>query len=70
MFFVDLGGLWWFSELGAVWVLSLEAGAEVSDPSGAKLSPAFVLEHRFSFVASANGGLHGKILSLCRGAVL
>ena len=68
--FVDLRGKMRITDFAAACLIAKEAGAEVSDPSGGKLSPAFDLEHRFSFVASANGGLHGKILSLCRGAVL
>ncbi|MDG6988324.1 MAG: hypothetical protein JRN21_03255 [Nitrososphaerota archaeon] len=67
--FVDLRGKMRVTDFAAAGLIALEAGAVLTDPRGRRLSPEFDLEHRFNFVASANGELHRKILWLCRAAV-
>jgi len=64
--FVDLRGSIRITDFAAAYVIAKEAGAVVTGADGERLSVAFDLKHRFSFVASANGNLHKEILELCR----
>jgi myo-inositol-1(or 4)-monophosphatase len=64
--FVDLRGKIRITDFAAAYLIALEAGAEVTNPRGGRLAPRFDLEHRFSFVASANMAIHKQILELCR----
>lgn len=63
--FVDLRGKMRITDFAAAYLIAKEAGAELTDERGGKLVPHFDLDHRFSFVASANQRLHGEILRLC-----
>jgi fructose-1,6-bisphosphatase/inositol monophosphatase family enzyme len=56
------------TDLAAAYLVAAEAGAEISDARGRELRAVFDLEHRLSFVASANVRLHKEILRLCRSA--
>lgn len=67
--FVDLREKMRITDFAAGYLIAKEAGATVTGPGGAKLDPAFDLEHRFSHVTAANVTLHKKILGLCKGAV-
>jgi myo-inositol-1(or 4)-monophosphatase len=64
--FVDLRGKIRVTDFAAAYLIALESGAEITDPKGGRLAPWFDLEHRFSFVASANVAIHRQILELCR----
>ncbi|MDG6908833.1 MAG: hypothetical protein JRM74_02445 [Nitrososphaerota archaeon] len=65
--FVDLRGTMRITDFAAAYLVASEAGAVVTDGRGGKLSPEFDLRHRFSFVASGNGSIHGEVLELCGG---
>jgi len=64
--FVDIRGKIRITDLAAAYLVAAEAGAEISDAWGMELRAVFDLEHRLSFVASANVHLHKEILRLCR----
>lgn len=63
--FVDLRGAIRVTDFAAAKLITEEAGARVTGPGGEKLALSYDLEHRFSFVASANRALHERILKLC-----
>jgi len=63
--FVDLRDSIRITDMAAAYLIASEAGAVITDPGGKELRPTFDLEHRLSFVASANGALHKEILRLC-----
>ena len=63
--FVDFRGRIRVTDFAAANLIAHEAGAKITDSEGEELVPAFDLEHRFSFVASANEVIHGRILGLC-----
>jgi myo-inositol-1(or 4)-monophosphatase len=63
--FVDVRGEIRITDLAAAYLVAAEAGAEISDVRGRQLSAVFDLEHRLSFVASANAHLHKEILRVC-----
>jgi len=63
--FVDVRGKMRITDFAAAYLITKEAGGELTDEHGGQLEPHFDLEHRFSFVASANGRLHGEILKMC-----
>lgn len=60
--FVDLRGRMRITDFAGAYLIAKEAGAVSSDGSGAPLSPALDLEHRFSYIVSANQRLHRQIL--------
>ncbi len=62
--FVDVRGRIRITDFAAAYLIAKEAGATITGPGGAALDPRFDLEHRFSFVGSANAPLHGEILRL------
>jgi myo-inositol-1(or 4)-monophosphatase len=66
--FIDLRGKIRITDLAAAYLIAREAGAKITDPDGRGLKPVFDLEHRLSFIASANASLHREILKLCDGA--
>jgi myo-inositol-1(or 4)-monophosphatase len=66
--FVDLRDKMRITDFAAAYLIAKEAGATVTGPGGAKLSPAFDLSDRFSFIAAANLVLHKRILGLAPGA--
>jgi len=66
--FVDLRGTIRITDIAAAYLIASEAGAVITDLRGEELGAAFDLEHRLSFVASANGTLHKEILRLSRAA--
>lgn len=66
--FVDLRGSIRITDVAAAYLIALEAGAVITDARGGELRAAFDLEHRLSFVASANRALHKEILRLCEPA--
>ena len=66
--FVDTRGKIRITDLAAAYLVASEAGAEISDPQGNELGAIFDLEHRLSFVASANKPLHREILRMCGAA--
>lgn len=66
--FVDMRDKIRITDLAAAYLVAAEAGAEISDARGEELRAVFDLEHRLSFVASANMRLHKEILRLCRPA--
>lgn len=63
--FVDVRGKIRITDFAAAYLIAAEAGAEITDARGRKLEAKFDLEHRLSFVASANAPLHKEILRLC-----
>jgi myo-inositol-1(or 4)-monophosphatase len=63
--FVDVRGKMRITDFAAAYLIAKEAGAEFTDERGSRLEPHFDLDHRFSFVASANKLLHSGILELC-----
>ena len=63
--FVDLRGRMRITDFAGANLIALEAGAKISDAGGEDLDLHFDLEHRFSFVASANEEIHRKILGYC-----
>ena len=66
--FVDLRGKIRITDLAAAYLVAAEAGSVISGPRGEELEAVFDLEHRLSFVASADVRLHKEILELCRPA--
>jgi myo-inositol-1(or 4)-monophosphatase len=64
--FVDTRGKMRIVDTAAAYLISKEAGAVFSEPSGSVLQPALELGERFGFVASANATIHGEILALLR----
>ncbi|MDE1858155.1 MAG: hypothetical protein KGI26_03700 [Thaumarchaeota archaeon] len=66
--FVDLRGKMRVTDFAAANLIAREAGAEVTDGGGRELDVRLDLEHRFSFVASANAEFHRKVLALCGSA--
>ena len=62
--FVDVRGRIRITDLAAAYLIAAEAGAVISQKDGSKLAPTFDLEHRLSFVASANPALHKQILEV------
>jgi myo-inositol-1(or 4)-monophosphatase len=62
---IDLRGKIRITDLAAGYLIASEAGARVTGEDGRMLKPMFDLEHRLSFVASANSSLHREILKLC-----
>ena len=66
--FVDLRGRMRITDFAAANLIAKEAGATVTGASGGALDLRFDLEHRFSFVASANETIHDQVLRLCVGA--
>jgi myo-inositol-1(or 4)-monophosphatase len=63
--FVDLRGKMRVTDFAAANLIAEEAGGVVTGPAGGELKVSLDLEHRFSFVASANPTIHRKILALC-----
>ena len=63
--FADMRDKIRITDLAAAYLVAAEAGAEISDVRGRELRAIFDLEHRLSFVASANVHLHKEILRLC-----
>ena len=63
--FVDLRGSIRITDIAAAYLIATEAGAAITDARGRELRAVFDLEHRLSFVASANRALHKEILRLC-----
>jgi myo-inositol-1(or 4)-monophosphatase len=66
--FVDLRERIRVTDFAAAYLVAKEAGAIVTSVDGGEVRPHLDLEHRFSFVASANAALHEEILGLCRTA--
>ena len=64
--FVDVRGKMRITDFAAACLIAREAGAELTDEHGGVLKPRFDLEHRFSFIVSANPQLHSEILKMCR----
>jgi myo-inositol-1(or 4)-monophosphatase len=64
--FVDIRRKIRITDFAAAYLIATEAGATFSDENGNGLEVSFDLNRRFSFVASANGGLHKEILRLAR----
>ncbi len=64
--FVDLRGKIRITDFAAAYLIAVEAGAVFTGVDGGEVRPAFNLEHRFGFVASANKTLHKEILRLCQ----
>jgi myo-inositol-1(or 4)-monophosphatase len=64
--FVDLRGSIRITDLAAAYLVAAEAGAEITDAGGRRLKAEFDLDHRLSFVASANLTLHKEMLRLCQ----
>ncbi len=64
--FVDLREKIRITDFAAAFLIATEAGAIFTDADGGEVRPAFDLEHRFAFVASANRALHKEILRLCK----
>jgi myo-inositol-1(or 4)-monophosphatase len=62
--FVDARGKMRITDFAAAYLILTEAGGVITDVGGRSLNPEFDLEHRFSFVASANATLHKEILEL------
>jgi myo-inositol-1(or 4)-monophosphatase len=62
--FVDARGKMRITDFAAAYLILTEAGGVITDVGGRSLNPEFDLEHRFSFVASANASLHKEILEL------
>jgi myo-inositol-1(or 4)-monophosphatase len=62
--FVDLRGRIRITDFAAAYLIASEAGAEITDGQGRRISPEFNLKRRFSFVASASPALHKQILQL------
>lgn len=60
--FIDVRRETRITDFAAAYLIAKEAGAKVTGADGKELKPRFDLEHRFSFVASANPHLHGEIL--------
>jgi len=54
------------TDFAAAFLIAREAGAKITGVDGGGLEPRFDLEHRFSFVGSANPTLHDEILTYCR----
>lgn len=67
--FVDVRRKMRITDFAAGYLIAKEAGATITGPGGTRLTPAFDLEHRFSYVAAANPALHKKILGLIPGAM-
>ena len=67
--FVDLRGKMRITDFAAAYLVATEAGARVTNVDGEELEPELDLEHRFSFVASANRILHKEMLELCKPVV-
>ena len=65
--FVDLRGRIRITDFAGAYLIAKEAGAVITDGSGGRLDPPLDLEHRFSFVASANASLHGELLRAANG---
>ena len=63
--FVDVRGKIRITDLAAAQLVAAEGGGVISDAQGRELEAVFDLEHRLSFVASANVRLHREILRLC-----
>jgi myo-inositol-1(or 4)-monophosphatase len=63
--FVDLRGRMRVTDFAAANLIAKEAGAMATGPAGEELEVSFDLEHRFSFVMSANPAIHRRILALC-----
>jgi myo-inositol-1(or 4)-monophosphatase len=63
--FADIRDKIRITDLAAAYLVAAEAGAVISDVWGRELRTVFDLEHRLSFVASANVQLHKEILRLC-----
>ena len=61
---MDVRGRIRIPDLAAAYLIAAEAGAVISQKDGSKLAPTFDLEHRLSFVASANPALHKQILEV------
>jgi myo-inositol-1(or 4)-monophosphatase len=62
--FIDLRGKIRITDFAAAYLIAKEAGARVTGVDGKGLRSRFDLEHRLSFVASANSQLHRGILKL------
>jgi myo-inositol-1(or 4)-monophosphatase len=60
--FVDVRGRMRPVDFAAAQLIATEAGAVVTAPEGTELRLSMDLASRFSFVASSNKSLHGKIL--------
>jgi myo-inositol-1(or 4)-monophosphatase len=63
--FVDLRGRIRVTDFAAANLIVGEAGGVVTGPAGEELEVSLDLEHRLSFVASANPAIHRKILAQC-----
>lgn len=61
--FVDLRGKMRVTDLAAAYLIAVEAGAVITDDTGAELDPPMELDARFSYVA-AGRALHSKILRI------
>jgi myo-inositol-1(or 4)-monophosphatase len=61
--FIDARARIRITDFAAAFLIAKEAGAKITGVDGGDLKPEFDLEHRFSFVASANAALHDKILA-------
>jgi myo-inositol-1(or 4)-monophosphatase len=66
--FVDLRRKLRVTDVAAAYLILNEAGATVTAEDGVPLKTPLDLRSRLNLVASANRGLHDKILELCRGA--
>lgn len=64
--FVDLRGRMRITDFAGAFLVAREAGAVVSDGDGSELDPEFDLDHRFSYIVSANRALHARILRTLR----
>ena len=62
--FVDFRGKMRITDFAAAYLVAREAGAELTDERGGPIKAHFDLDHRFSFVASANASLHREIMRL------
>ena len=62
--FVDLRGRIRVTDFAAAWLIAREAGASITGPAGEDIEVEFDLQHRLSFVASANRDLHSRLLEL------
>jgi len=61
--FVDVRGSMRIVDFAAAFLIATEAGVQVTGPEGEKLAVPLDLRSRFSYVASANSELHGKVVA-------
>ncbi len=65
--FVDVRERIRVTDFAAAFLIAKEAGGTITDANGERLEPKLDLEHRFSFVASANASLHEEVIDRLKG---